>query len=534
MTASLIFLRPWWLAALLLLPALMAFQRWRRGERNAWEQAVDPHLLPHLIETGTAEGASAWSWLRPAGAALAILALAGPSWQESPTPLWQVDAPLVIALDLSSAMLTADLAPSRLVQARSKVSELLEKRRGGQFGLIVFAGDAFTAAPITRDAGTIQAVVQGLAPDLMPVDGQRADRAIEHAVAMMASGGFRTADILLVTDHADALTTSAARRALSLGFRVSALGVGTAAGAPRTGTGGFVTNAQGQVQLARLDLGSLKVLASAGGGKAVPLTADSSDLQNLGLLVPDGGARPGTSAEGGSASKPAMAMERTDDGYWLVLVLLPLALLGFRRSSLAVLVLAVALVGASLPGTTDAATHAATVAGPGGAVAPAGAGGAATAPGWSSAWTALWQRPDQRARAALDAGDFARARQLAPNGDLRGVAAYRSDDYAAAAREFASNDSADAHYNQGNALAKAGEFQQALAAYTAALKRAPDMADARTNRKAVEDFLKKQSAANKWEKNHQDQPDGQKQPKGENQPQPGNPSPGEDQQQDSR
>jgi Ca-activated chloride channel family protein len=336
MSASFIFLRPWWLLALLLVPALIVLQGWKRSEQSAWQRAVDPHLLPHLIEAGTADRASTWTWLLPVGTALAILALAGPSWQQVRTPLWQVQAPLVIALDLSSAMLAADLAPSRLVQARSKVNELLTQRRGGQVGLIVYAGDAFTAAPITRDAATVRAVVDGLAPDLMPVDGQRADRAIERSIALMRSAGFARGDILLVSDHADAAAQSMARRAESQGFRVSALGVGTAAGAPMTGAQGFVTDTQGKLQFARLDLGSLVALAAAGGGKATALGADDRDLQALALLDPVGSARPGTDRDGAATANAAVAVERSDDGYWLLLLLLPLALLGFRRSAVAV------------------------------------------------------------------------------------------------------------------------------------------------------------------------------------------------------
>jgi Ca-activated chloride channel family protein len=78
---------------------------------------------------------------------------------------------------------------------------------------------------------------------------------------------------------------------------------------------------------------------------------------------------------------------------------------------------------------------------------------------------------------------------------LRGAAAYRSEDYPAAAQDFATGDSADAHYNRGNALARAGQYEKALAAYDDALAREPDMADARANRKAVEDFLKQQQSA---------------------------------------
>lgn len=509
MSADFIFLRPWWLLALLLVPALLILQRTRRGERNAWQQAVDPHLLPHLIETTGKHPVSRHSWLIPLGAAIAIVALAGPSWQQQRTPLWQVKAPLVIAMDLSSAMLAADLAPSRLLQARAKISALLRQRRGGEVGLVAWAGDAFTAAPMTRDAATAQVVVDSLAPDLLPVDGQRADRAIEHAVSIMKSAGFAYGDILLVTDHADARAAAAAAQARAQGFRVSALGVGTAAGAPMTSAGGFISDTRGQVQLARLDMGSLRTLAARGGGTAVPLTADGSDLDALGVLDPQGPAsqatRPGGAGPDGKVqTSTATTVQRSDDGYWLVLLLLPLALLGFRRQQVLALLLLTLTIGVPWQ---PAAAAPVVPAGPGGGVpAPASEAAAATPPSVrASAWDGLWQRRDQRARAALEAGDLAQARELAPDPSLRGAAAYRSKDWSAAAQDFAAGTSADAQYNLGNALAMAGDYAQALAAYDKALAQAPDMADALANRKAVEDALKQPPKQDQQDENKAEQ-----------------------------
>ncbi|MEO8223407.1 MAG: VWA domain-containing protein [Gammaproteobacteria bacterium] len=486
MSAAFIFLRPWWLLALLAVPALILLQRARRGERGAWQRAVDPHLLPHLLETTARVRPFSSTWLLPAGVTMAVLALAGPSWQQQEVALWQVKAPLVIALDLSSAMRATDLPPSRVEQARAKLTSLLRARRGGEVGLIAYAGDAFTAAPITRDAGTVQLVLDSLTPDVMPVDGQRADRAIEQAVALVKSAGFDRGDILLVTDHADAAATNAAHKAAAAGFAVSVLGVGTATGAPMTGAEGFINDAMGKVQIARLDLASLQSLAAAGGGRAVALAtgpdAGLADLQSLGLLDPRGPASRGEGVEAGAGSRAAAVVQRSDDGYWLVLALLPLALLTFRSNGGATLALMASLVvslGQSAPAVAaDLARDPAT---------------ATPAPSrLASAWDSLWQRPDQRARAALEAGDLKRARAVAADPTLRGAAAYRGKDYSAAATEFSAGDSVDTRYNLGNALAKSGDYQKAIAAYDRALTREPGMADAVANRKAVEDALKQQ------------------------------------------
>jgi Ca-activated chloride channel family protein len=108
----------------------------------------------------------------------------------------------------------------------------------------------------------------------------------------------------------------------------------------------------------------------------------------------------------------------------------------------------------------------------------------------ASAWDSLWARPDQRAAQALRDGDYAQAGKLASDPQLKGAAAYREGDYANAQRYFAQGDNARSEYDLGNALAKSGQYQRAIAAYDRALQRDPGFADARANREAVANWLK--------------------------------------------
>ncbi|MCP2899145.1 VWA domain-containing protein, partial [Salmonella enterica subsp. enterica serovar Typhimurium] len=77
-------------------------------------------------------------------------------------PVWQRRAPLVVALDLSGAILATDLPPSRLAQARAKLRTLLERRRDGQIALVAYAGDAFTVTPLTEDAANVALYLDAL------------------------------------------------------------------------------------------------------------------------------------------------------------------------------------------------------------------------------------------------------------------------------------------------------------------------------------------------------------------------------------
>ena len=471
------FLRPLWLLGLLALPALLWLWRRQRDADEPWRAACDAHLLPHLLRAG---GASRECWpqtLLVLGFALALLALAGPAFRQLPQALSRAESALVVAIDLSDRMRATDLKPDRLSRAKYKLAGLLRERREGQTALLAYAGDAFVVAPLTDDAGSLSDLLSSLTADTLPVAGRRADRAIARAQRLVQDAGFARGDLLLVTDGVEARDTRAAEAAAEAGLRVSVLGVGTEAGAPAPlPSGGFVQDESGKMLLPRLDEPALRDLAASAGGRYVRMGNDRSDLMqlNLSAAVPDDAAL--------RADERTRA-EYRDEGPWLLLLLLPLAALAFRRGWLACLPLMFALQ---------------------------------PSPAQAFEWASLWQRQDQRAYDALQNQDATRALELAQDPALRGSAAFRAEDFAQAESEFARAGDADAHYNRGNALAKAQRYEEAIEAYDAALAQAADMEDALANRKAVEDWLKQQQ-----EQQQSQQGEKQPQPSSEQQqPQP--------------
>ncbi|HET6784166.1 MAG TPA: tetratricopeptide repeat protein, partial [Pseudoxanthomonas sp.] len=440
---SLHLLRPHWLWALPALPALWALWRMRQRNDNVWKGVVDTHLLPHLLEYGgrAVRGAV---WMGALGYAVAILALAGPSWRQGEQPLWQSHSPLVIALDLSSSIAASDLPPSRLLQARAKLDTLLRERAGGQVALVVYAGEAFTVAPLTDDAANVALFLDALEPEVMPVDGQQPGKAIAWSVRLLQQAGFERGDIVLVSDHADAAAYGAAAEALRQGYRVSALGLGTAAGAP-------YRTAEGRIAQARLQAGTLRALSAAGGGRYQTITADDSDLRALELLVPR--------ETNASAARGKKGLAWQDEGYWLLPPLMLLALFAFRRGGAFAAIALCLCLPLAMPGTAQAA---------------------------ESDW---WQRTDQREHARIE----------------QGADAYRKGDYSAAEQAFTGIDSSDAWYNQANALAKQGKYDEAIAAYDQALKRQPKMEDAIENRKVVDAARKRKPQGGQNQNQNQDQ-----------------------------
>jgi len=450
------FLRPLWLLLLLAAPAFWLLRHRGRADAGAWRNAIDAHLLPHLIERIDTGSGRAGIVLALALWTLACAALAGPAWEREPMPLYRNQAARVLALELGATMMAQDEKPSRFERARYKLVDILERSKDYQTALIGYAGEAFVAAPLTDDIGTVRNLVDALDPSTMPVAGNHAANAITAAEKLIQQSGMHAGDIILVADSADDNAVDAARKAHADGLVVSVLGVGSTAGAPvALAQGDFLKDDSGNVIVAKRDDASLRAVAEAGGGRYAPLSADAHDIDTL--LVD----RTSAAMHADEPSAPgdlAASTRWRDRGPWLLLLLVPLAAFAFRRGWL----MAIAL-------TLFAPAHRADAA----------------------SFKDLWLRSDQQAAAALAQGDAKTAASVARSPDWRGSAAYRVGDFDSAAGDYAKVENADGAYNQGNALAKLGRFDEALASYDRALQLAPDMDDAKANKAAVEEWLKR-------------------------------------------
>ncbi len=457
------FLRPLWLIALAALPLLLAFGLRRRSVPIELSRLVDAELLPHLLR-GRAANRYAPVLLLALGWTLCALAMAGPTWKRVAQPLYASRAAQVVAISLSQQMLSRDVTPSRLDRARYKAHDLLSANRDGLNALIGYAGEAFVVAPLTSDADSLNALLNAMSPDTMPVDGNNAALAIQRGAALIHDANVSGGSLVLITDNADASADAAARTANAAGVRVSVLGVGTTQGGPVPQPGGgFLRDEQGQMVLDGRDDAALAALAAAGGGRYVPITADASDVDALKAEL-----RAGPST---NAAEP-VGDEWQDDGPWLLLPLLLVVALGFRRGWLLLLPLVLLPL---LPSRADAMD-----------------------------WRDLWQRPDQQAAQTLRHGGSAKqAQQFARDPAWRAAADYRAADYAASAKTLQRIPGSNAAYNRGNALAKQAQYKEAIDAYNQALKLDPANADAAANRKAVEEWLKQQQDQKKQGQNQQ-------------------------------
>ena len=223
------FIEPRWLWLLVLVPVLAWLVGRRPAQQRVLARLADPALLPYLLD-GEPSATRAPVAAFVSAALLAIVALAGPTWDKQAQPLFAERAAQVVVVSMSPHMLSHDVVPDRLSRVRYKVRELYAANGDGMNALIAYTGEAFTVAPLTTDAHSVDDLLTALAPDTMPVEGDDPGKAIDQAADLIRHAGLHGGSIVLVTDRADAEAVAAARRARAAGDRVSVLGIGSVRG----------------------------------------------------------------------------------------------------------------------------------------------------------------------------------------------------------------------------------------------------------------------------------------------------------------
>lgn len=473
------FLRPWWLLGLLPAMILVALLWKRKASYGNWERVISPHLLPHLLSANVTQQSRApliallFCWL------LAVIAMAGPTWKQLPQAVQKKVNAQVIVLDLSLSMYAKDLPPSRLMRARLKLTDILQRSDEGLTALIVYSGSPHVVTPLTDDTNTILSMVNSLSPDIMPVKGNSPVAAIEKAIEVLKQAGLSRGRILLMTDDLPNDFASQVEDLIGYQTPLSIMGIGTRDGAPiELPDGSFIKQSDGSIVIPKLDISGLKRAARQLNGRFSTISTSDEDINYLladGLLPSEQ-----------EITDTGREFDVWDEsGHWLVLLILPFAAASYRKgwfgSFLAPVLLAAALT-----------THAPN----------------SMAMGWDD----LWQTSDQQGQKLLQSGQAEQAAETFSDPEWKASSYYKAQNFEAAEALFTEGESADSLYNLGNAQARQQKIEEAIASYEKALALNPDMEDAKFNLDLLKQIKQQEQQQNQQQDQNQkqDQKDNQK------------------------
>ena len=440
------FLRPLWL---LLLPfAALLPLLWRRSRdlQRRLRGNIAEHLLPHLLITPQDR-----QWLRPVHLASALLVLgalaaAGPTWEQDRPDFLENRAPLIIAMDLSPSMDATDVQPTRLEAAKHKVHDLIQRRAGARNALIAYAGSAHLVLPATDDPALLDTFIQALGTNLIDKPGKNVGAVIEQAKRLLAAEK-SPGTLLLVTDGADTSALAGLDKQLDdSDLQVLILAVGNEnGGIIRDASGQPRTDSNGRPELGSFDQAALKQLASTLDAPLGSLTLNDDDLDWVDLHAQQ---------HFQSASDEQRELHWKDAGYWLCWPLLLIAFFSVRKGWSINWMPAVLLV-AGL--------------------------GLQPAPAQANALVDAFFTPDQQGRWAFEHEHFPQAAAHFVDPYWKGIAAYNAADFDLALASFARLQTPQAYFYLGNIYVRRFKFDEAIAAYTQALKLQPQFPEATAN-----------------------------------------------------
>ncbi|HFQ5129862.1 TPA: VWA domain-containing protein [Vibrio vulnificus] len=396
------FLRPEWLLAFLPM-LLLLWMRWREESVLSWKAILPTHLRQVLTI-----GEHGWRKQLPlkllvVNVTLAIIICAGPTWQRQASPFGEDKATLLVILDNSDSMLQNDRPPSRLARSKQKIRDLLVARKGGSTGLVVFAGSAHVAMPVTQDSKVFDPFLAAITPEIMPIEGKLAEKALPLIDQQLQ--GQAGSSVLLVSDGVNPATIDAYKAYFAeKPYQLLILAAGNS----------------NVVSDNPLDLGSLNKLANATGGRLVQTSVDNRDIETLNRYV-----------ERNMQLNGDSSMPWQDMGYPLLLPIAIIMMLWFRKGWLVQWCL-VAMVSTSLLATPNAMAETVSL-----SVEKTAQPHMKTM--WDKTeqwWWDLWLTPDQQGQRWWNQGQYLQAAKHFNDPLRKGTAYYYAGEYALAHSAF--------------------------------------------------------------------------------------------------
>lgn len=228
-----------WLWLLLLIPLIGYFmfsgERNRKGDRKFTGTTIEQISIAN---SWIPRARKLLLFLQIIAFTLLILAMAKPYYPgdaEATEEEYQKGIDIMLAMDVSLSMMAMDFEPNRLEAAKKVAKEFVESRMGDRIGLVVYAGEAYTACPGTVDHESLVAQIDSIGNE--PIEGGTAiGTGLGTAVARLRDEKLPSKVVILLTDGSNNAgeidPISAAELAKEKHVRVYTIGVGTNGEAP--------------------------------------------------------------------------------------------------------------------------------------------------------------------------------------------------------------------------------------------------------------------------------------------------------------
>ena len=187
------------------------------------------------------------------------------SWRTSSTH----GTDIILAMDISSSMLARDFKPDRLEAAKNVAAKFVSGREADNIGIVVFAGESFTAVPMTTDRSLLVNYINDISMNMLE-DGTAIGDGLATSINRIKDGKAKSKSIILLTDGSNntgnVAPSTAAEIAEKFGIKVYTIGVGKNGEAPFP-----QQNIFGRIEYVNMpvviDEETLKNIASITGGK---------------------------------------------------------------------------------------------------------------------------------------------------------------------------------------------------------------------------------------------------------------------------
>jgi len=215
-----------------------------------------------------------------------ITALAGPRWGIVSRKVEEKSSSVMIVLDVSASMFCEDIKPTRFKASIAKIKYLLSLLRSERFGIVGFAGRAFTICPLTGDISSLRMFLDEISAGEIPYPGTNIGGALSKASESFADDTNSRA-IILLTDGENLQGNPASIIKQLKGIKVFVIGIGTPEGEPipvKADNGkvtGYKKDEKGETVISRRDETLLLQIANQTKGRYYPFDSANRDIEQV-------------------------------------------------------------------------------------------------------------------------------------------------------------------------------------------------------------------------------------------------------------